>query len=129
MVEAEELASVVVGALGFSLGCGYSVKLIQITEEDGTPHVWGVQPENPERQGDTLGYNPHQEIFNRTLRLAARDVYFRMAIRDYLQAINDIGDCAMYFLDLPRFSGQFPICAARSARHACVRTRSASSSR
>nr|WP_297404046.1 hypothetical protein [uncultured Marinobacter sp.] len=95
-VQAEELASVVVSALGFSLGSGYSVNLIQITEDDGTPHVLGVRPTNPEDQGEDLSFIEQTEVFNRALRLAARDVFFRMAVRDYLQAMNDVSDCAMY---------------------------------
>ena len=96
MVDAETIASIVVGALGFSLGSGYSVDLVQITEQNGSPHVLGVRPSDPEAPDKNLGFDPHGEIFNRVLRLAARDIYFRMAIRDYLQAMNDVADCAMY---------------------------------
>jgi hypothetical protein len=95
-IRAEDLASMVVGALGFSLGSGYSVEMIQVTEEDGTPHVSSVRPANPEGRGETLAFEPHNEIFNRALRLAGRDIFFRLACRDYLQAINDTGDCATY---------------------------------
>jgi hypothetical protein len=96
MVIAEDVASIVVGGLGFSLGSGYSLELIQITEEDGTPHVFGVRPSNPEKLDETLAYAPHIEVFNRALRLAGRDIFFRLAVRDYLQAINDVADCATY---------------------------------
>ena len=96
LVRAEDLSSVIVGSLGFSLGSGYSVELIQVTEEDGTPHVWGVRPDNPGRPGETLGFNPHLDVFNRALRLAGRNIFFRLAVRDYLQAINETGDCATY---------------------------------
>lgn len=96
LVRAEDLSSVIVGALGFSLGSGYSVELIQVTEEDGTPHVWGVRPDNPQRPGETLGFNPYIDVFNRALRLAGRNIFFRLAVRDYLQAINETGDCATY---------------------------------
>ena len=95
MIQAEELASVVVSALGFSLGSGYSVNLIQVTEEDGTPHVLGVRPSNPEKQGESLGFAEQTEILNRALKLAARDVFFKMAVRDYLQSMTDVGDCAV----------------------------------
>ncbi len=53
---AEQLAHIIIGALGFSLGSGYSVELIQITEEDGTPHVFGVRPTGT--AGENLGFDP-----------------------------------------------------------------------
>jgi hypothetical protein len=96
MIIAEDVASIVVGGLGFSLGSGYSLELIQVTEENGTPHIFGVRPSNPEMPDETLAYSPHIEVFNRALRLAARDIFFRLAVRDYLQAINDVADCAAY---------------------------------
>jgi hypothetical protein len=91
---AEQLAHIVVGALGFSLGSGYSVELIQITEEDGTPHVFGVRPTNT--SGQSLGFDPHIAIFNRAFQLACRDIFFRLALRDFLRAITDTADCATY---------------------------------
>ncbi len=92
---AEQFAHIVVGALGFSLGSGYSVELIQITEEDGTPHVFGVRPTCP-TQGETPGFSPHNDVFNQAFTLANRDVFFRMALRDYLRAINNPVDCGAY---------------------------------
>ncbi len=92
---AEEIATIFVGALGFSLGCGYSVEIIQVTEEDGTPHVFGVQPTDPE-SGKTLRVEPQISVFNRAFRLAGRNVFFRLAMRDYLQATTDVTDCATY---------------------------------
>ncbi len=50
---AESVANIVVGALGFSLWSGYSVELLQVTEQDGTPHVFGVRPVG-EKPGQTL---------------------------------------------------------------------------
>src|SRR5215510_807843 len=92
---ADDIATVMVGALGFSLGSGYSVELIQVTEEDGTPRVLGVRPNNPST-GETLGIGPQIEVFNRAFRLAGRNLFFRLAIRDYLQAITEVTDCATY---------------------------------
>jgi len=94
-IAADDIANIVVGALGFSLGSGYWVELIQVTEEDGTPHVFGVRP-----TGDppmtSLGFEPHNEMFGRALRLSARDIFFRLAVRDFLQALTDVTDCATY---------------------------------
>ena len=52
-IMAEDVANMVVGALGFSLGSGYSVELLQVTEQDGTPHVFEVRPVG-EKPGQTL---------------------------------------------------------------------------
>jgi hypothetical protein len=90
----EDVANIIVGALGFSLGSGYSVELLQVTEADGTPHVFGVRPEGEDRQ--TLGIDPQIPAFNRAIRLSGRDVFFRLALRDYLRAITDATDCATY---------------------------------
>jgi hypothetical protein len=94
-IAAEDFANIAVGALGFALGSGYSVEMIQVTEADGTPHVFGVRPtgDTPEL---TLGFNPHTEIFNRALRISGQDLFFRLAVRDYLRAIRDPNDCAFY---------------------------------
>ncbi len=88
-IAAEHFGLIVVSALGFSLGSGYSVEIIQVFEEDGTPHVFGVRHEG-------LLFRPHLEIFNQAIRLASEDVYFRLALRDYVRAINDSTDCASY---------------------------------
>jgi hypothetical protein len=92
---ADDIANIVVGALGFSLGSGYSAEILQVTEPDGTPHVFGVRPtgESPDR---TLGFEPHLPAFNRAIRLSGRDVFFRLAVRDYLRAITVVADCAAY---------------------------------
>lgn len=95
MIVAEDIATIMVGALGFSLGSGYWVELIQATEEDGAPHVFGVRPAGP-APGETLSIDPQIEVFNRAFRLSGQNVFFRLAIRDYLQAITDVTDCATY---------------------------------
>jgi hypothetical protein len=95
MIVAEDIATIMIGALGFSLGSGYRVELIQVTEEDGTPHVFGVRPSDP-TSGGTLGVEPQIEVFNRAFRLSGHNLFFRLAIRDYLEAITDFRDCATY---------------------------------
>lgn len=94
-IMADDVANILVGSLGFSLGSGYSVELIQVTEENGTPHVFGVRPQGG-KPGQTLGIDPHIPAFNRAFRLSGRDVFFRLALRDYLRAITDVTDCATY---------------------------------
>ena len=83
MIAAEDIATIMVGELGFSLGLGYWVELIQATEEAGTPHVFGVRPAGL-TPGETLGIDPPIEVFNRAFRLSGQNVFFRLAIRDYL---------------------------------------------
>ncbi|EAQ66890.1 hypothetical protein MED121_13220 [Marinomonas sp. MED121] len=94
-ITAEDIANIIVGALGFSLGCGYTVEIVQITEEDGTPHVFGVRPRG-ESPNEHLGFDPHIPTFNAAYRLAGRDVFFRLSVRDYLNAMTDTKDCATY---------------------------------
>lgn len=94
-IAAEHFAHIVVGALGFSLGSDYSVEVIQVTEEDGSSHVFGVRPTG-DTPDQTLGFQPHGPVFTRALSLANRDLFFRLALRDFLRAINDTTDCATY---------------------------------
>lgn len=94
-ITAEQLAHIVIGALGFSLGSGYSVELIQVTEEDGTPHVFGVRPVGS-APSQTLGFEPHGLVFNRAFQLSCRNIFFRLALRDFLRAFTDTTDCATY---------------------------------
>jgi hypothetical protein len=44
-LQAEHVAETVVSALGFALGTGYSVEMIQLVGEPGTSHVFGVRAE------------------------------------------------------------------------------------
>jgi len=94
-IVAEQFAYIAVGALGFALGTGYSCELIQVIEEGGAPHVFGVRPSyGPEKA--TLGFADHQTTLQEAFSLATKDVYFRLALRDYLRAITDAQDCATY---------------------------------
>lgn len=94
-IAAEHFAMIIVGALGFSLGSGYSVDLIQVTEEDGTPRVFGVRPVG-ETIDETLAFSPHEPVLNRAILLATENIFFRLALRDFIRAINDPGDCPSY---------------------------------
>src|SRR5579863_1817218 len=85
-IAAEHFAAIVVGALGFSLGSGYSVEVIQVLEEDGTPHVFGVRPAGA-TPDEHLGFEPHAPLCNRALQLATANAFFRLALRDFLRAL------------------------------------------
>ena len=86
---AEGWASTALAALGFSLGTGYSVELIQVVEEDGKTHVFGTRPGN-------LHFDDRGSIFLSAVKLAGHDLFFRYAIQDYVRAIRDSTDCAFY---------------------------------
>lgn len=86
---AEHMAHIAVAALGFALGSGYGVEIIQVFEEDCTPHVFGVRHEE-------LRFETSDSVFNRAIRLASDDLFFRLALRDYVRGINDATDCAAY---------------------------------
>lgn len=77
------------------MGLGYSVEIHEVIEEDGTPRVFGVSPftDAPDQK---LGFDPHNPVFGRALKLAGRDLFFRLALRDFLRAITDPTDCATY---------------------------------
>jgi hypothetical protein len=86
---ATDFAYMVIAAMGFSLASGYSVEIVQVTEQDGVPHVMGVRVPG-------LEFTPHDPMFERALRHSAEDLFFRLALRDYTRAIVDIRDCATY---------------------------------
>jgi hypothetical protein len=88
-IAATHFAYLVVAALGFALGSGYSVEIVQVTEADGTPRVMGVRP-------GSLEFDPNLSVFDRAVRLASDDLFFRLALRDYVRAIADAEDCASY---------------------------------
>jgi len=86
---AEHVAQAVVSALGFSLATGYSVELVQLVEESGSVHVFGVR--TPE-----LMFTPHEPVFVAAMELSKRDVFFRMALVDYARAFRDTLGCGAY---------------------------------
>jgi len=87
----EHNAQMIVSALGFSLNCGYSVEIINVftSEEEGKPTVFGVK-------ADTKNEFEQAQVFNDALLFSSDNVYFRMALRDYMRAITDNMDCAFY---------------------------------
>lgn len=93
-LQAEHFALIAVGSIGFSLGSGYSVEIVQVTEETGVPHVFGVRPTGID--GVTLGFEHSTRAFERTLTLSNKDIFFRFAILDYIRAIRDPTDCASH---------------------------------
>ncbi|WP_072391959.1 hypothetical protein [Hyphomicrobium sp. CS1GBMeth3] len=93
-ITAHELASMVTDALGMFLGTGYSVEMIQIIEDNGDPHVFGVRPLDADDK--TLGFAQEEQLFEQVLKMSAADVFFRFATSDYVRAITNTQDCATY---------------------------------
>ena len=88
-VQAELYARVIVSNLGFHKGCGYSVEIVQVTEENGVAHVFGVGVVG-------LAFAEGSRAFHRAFELSNRDLYFRLAVQDYVRALTEISDCATY---------------------------------
>lgn len=87
----EHFAQMIASALGFSLNCGYSVELIsvhQVGSESG-PFTFGVKAPNEAPDNQAV-------VFNHAVDFAVKNVYFRLALRDYMRAITDQHDCAFY---------------------------------
>lgn len=88
-IVAEQVAQAVVSALGFALGSGYAVELLQVANEAGEPMVFGVRPGNLEFDQPLL-------TFARASELVTRDIFFRLALQDYVRAMTETLDCAHY---------------------------------
>ncbi len=88
-IVAEHVAQSVVSSLGFALGTGYTVELIQLIEETGESHVFGARP-------DGLHFETSLTIFASTLDLIKQNLFFRLALRDYMHALTETVDCAFY---------------------------------
>lgn len=88
-VTAEHIAQTVVSSLGYSLGCGYSAEIIQVIEDSGESHCFGVMAEN-------LRFEDHNPVFSSALGLARQNLYFRFALQDYTRALTEHTDCAFF---------------------------------
>ncbi len=84
---AEHIAQAAVSALGFSLATGYVVELVQVIEESGVVHIFGVRAPD-------LVFEPHEAVFAASVQLVGSDLAFRMAVADYGNALRDSYRCA-----------------------------------
>ncbi len=92
-IAAEDIASVFVSSLGFCLGCGYSIEILNVVDETGSAHITSVKPRD-ERTGDALQIGV--ERFDSASRLSGKDIFFRLALNDYARALQEGTDCAFY---------------------------------
>jgi len=86
---AEDFAQIVVSALGFSLASAYFVEAIQVWNPPRVPVVFGVRIEE-------LRLPEAPSLLTDLVTLATGDIFFRLALRDYVRAIGDAQDCASY---------------------------------
>jgi hypothetical protein len=84
---AQHVAESVVSALGFAMATGYVVELVQLVEESGAVHVFGVR-------ASELMYQPYEPVFAAATTLVRGDVAFRMAVVDYANAVRSSILCA-----------------------------------
>lgn len=87
VIGAEYFARTAIAPLGFSLGTGYTVEVIQVIEETGEVHVIGTRPGNLAFETD---------IGAAALALSKRNVHFRLALHDYMKALSSVLDCAFF---------------------------------
>ena len=88
-VTARHMAQTLVSSLGYALGCGYSVEIVQVIDANGQTQVIGVQ------LGEAK-FEEHEPVFHAAVELARRDVHFRFALQDYARALVDPIDCAHF---------------------------------
>ena len=79
---AGEFAVIIVNSFGFANACGYTVEMTTICSENQNMNVYGVQVIELKYDDSELN-----KVFNETLDLSFKDVLYRFAIRDYLNAI------------------------------------------
>jgi hypothetical protein len=89
LITVKQVVDAVVSALALALGTGYWVELIQLLEEDGSAHVFGVRPGN-------LSFEPSDPVFHAAAELSKKDIFFRFALRDYAAAMRETLDCAFF---------------------------------
>lgn len=91
LIIAKDLARTIISTLGFQLGCGYTVEARQVTLEDGTSVVFGVQP--LDEHGASLRVT-QAEVDGDVIRtLMSKNTQFRMAVFDYLAAMVEVSEC------------------------------------
>jgi hypothetical protein len=115
---AEDYAHIVVASLGFALGSRFVAEAIQVIEPTGEARVFGVRNEN-------LVFPDTNDILNRSVVLATKNVFFRLALRDYVRAITDAADCATYcYRAIEAIKSSFQTAQADgwSAMHAALHT-------
>lgn len=91
---AHDFASSIISAKGFSLGQCLTVEIIQYIGEGGG-HFFGADP-IPPQEGVSLKFEECDAEFTAAGKLACQDVFFRFALKDYLQAMVNDFDCAVY---------------------------------
>ena len=104
---AKEVAQIFIGALGFSLDFGYSVEIVQVTDQNANTKIFGAEPLGT-HSSNTPKVAP-RPILNPATKLSAENVLFRRALRDYLQAITDVQDGAFYcYRSIESIKSSFP---------------------
>ena len=73
-IRGEQMALMIVSALGFSNGSGYSVEVIQVVDEEGNSFVFGVRPYSPEL-GTDLKIEPMDQVCTDAIRLSGHNIF------------------------------------------------------
>lgn len=87
----EQFAQMVASSLGFSLNCGYAVEIVTVHQvgEFNNGYVFGVSAPLEKESN-------HIASFNDSLHFSVQNVFYRLALRDFMRAITDQMDCGFY---------------------------------
>jgi hypothetical protein len=88
LLQARQIGQAVASSLGFSLGVGYSIELIQVLTESGEATVFGAGVPG-------LKFENSAVLFRQAVEISRKNLFFRMALRDYCNAISEPVDCAV----------------------------------
>lgn len=86
IISAKEISSMIVSCIGFANGCGYSVEMINICDDNKLSTVYGVG------MNELISSDISKE-FKESFKIACSDLNYRFSIRDFTKALVSEFEC------------------------------------